>query len=596
MLLAFLHKQMYNQRKSFFFGESMNKTMDAILIFLCIVLLVLPILRLFALGEGGEEEKYTAVKWEEPYTLSFRGGYPRMTTVEGGLLLMVFEGSRELKYSTSADGKTWSTPAVAVSYKNTSYSPANPTPYYDEATKTTYLAYRCPITHDDSYEANIAYVTSKDNGKTWSEPFVVASSSVSSQASYGGMWEPTVYRIDGKLRVYYSCDTVCERKGQVTLNKGTVNERADDSFPFVSSKKYQNIVMHELDEASGEWSGGIGVYKGEDHLPYEPKGTNYQCRDGMQSISRLSDGTYVMAVETSKYNMAAGYGMTRYPMVIDVSFSRDGVSFTAPITVAMAPKADYKCAAPWVETLSDGRIAISFQTDDHLSSLPPSSDTSDRGQLKVIISKRAVTYEDAKTLTADDFEAFYPFEVYNSDVTYNYWNGIHFSGGKLYAMGNVSTKNSAITPSRGTLLAVFDMTETTPPANETDADATDSQKVTDEPSDSETDTQGTTAPVTSATTTHEPSDNNAATEGTTGTDTADASTDDALGTDAATDGAADSTNVTIGNSDVTDEAHGDTSEKKNLSITSAPVIAGAATIGVIAFAVVIILKNRGIIQ
>lgn len=452
----------------------MKIAIAVILMSLCAALVIFPI---FTSAQAQKASSSLAtVKWDKPYTLPFKGGYPRMTTIGGGELIMVFEGSRELKCSTSVDGKVWSAPTVAVSYKNTNYSPANPTPYYDEVTGIIYLAYRCPITYDSSYEANIAYVTSSDNGKTWSEPFIVATSVVSSQSSFGGMWEPTVYRTDGKLRVYYSCDTVYERQGQITINRNTPNEKTDDTFPFVSSKKFQNIVMHEFDESTLAWSGGVGVYKGEDHLPYEPSGTKYHCRDGMQSIARLSDGSYVMAVETSKYNVADNYRKTRYPMVIDISFSLDGVSFTAPITVAKPPKENYKCAAPWVEVLSDGRIAISFQTDDYLTKLPSSSDKSETGQLKVIISKNPITYEDAATLKASDFEAFYPFDIYNSSVTYNYWNSIHFSAGKLYAIGNVSTNNSALTPARGTLLAVFDleaakksMTDTAP--NDSDNDS-----------------------------------------------------------------------------------------------------------------------------
>lgn len=411
-----------------------------------------------------------------------------MTEIGGGRLALFFEGSRELKMTTSLGGRAWTSPTVAVSYKNTSCSPANPTPYYDSDTSTLYLAYRCPSTTDNFYTARIEYVKSTDNGVSWSKPYTVALSTVHSQEEYGGMWEPTIYRIEGKLRIYYSCSTLKEGTGQVVINPGTEHERIDDTFPYVPSKSYQNIVMHELDEESGAWSGGVGVYRGEDHLPYKPVGTKYHCRDGMQSITRLSDGTYVMAVETSKYNVANSYGMTRYPMVVDISFSRDGVSFTDPITVGVPKKAKYKCAAPWVVTLPDGRIAISYQTDDYLES--QKSDGKNYGQLKVIISKSAVTYEDAGRITAEDFEGFYPFESLNNEVTYNYWNALYVSGTKLYAMGNISTNDKTHTPARGTMLAVFDVGEAKIP----DKDSTDTAAATTENSTISPDTaDGTTA-------------------------------------------------------------------------------------------------------
>ena len=131
------------------------------IIFLCISILSCPFLNALA-HDGESKNNLTPVEWSDPYQLSFRGGYPRMATIDGGKLLMVFEGSKELKYSISSEGKHWSTPRIAVSYKNTDYSPANPTPYYDEKTGITYLAYRCPITRESSYEANIAYVKSED--------------------------------------------------------------------------------------------------------------------------------------------------------------------------------------------------------------------------------------------------------------------------------------------------------------------------------------------------------------------------------------------------------------------------------------------------
>ncbi len=406
-----------------------------------------------------DADTFKQVEWTAPDPTGISGGYPRLTTVASGVLLMAYESGNTIKIARSADnGKTWPTVKVAYDWTGTGYSVSNPTPYFDHESATLYLAFRSPIENaDGTYTANICYITSTDNGNTWSAPVTVVSSTVSKESTYGGMWEPTIYRINGKLVVYYSSDVSKETDSQVVINKGKTAQSYDTTFPYVESKAYQNIVMHTLDEQTGLWSGGVCVQNGEELYPYAYKFFGYSSRPGMQSVSQLNDGTYVMVMETSKHEFANKYGSTRYPFVIDISFSRDGVNWTAPATIAKTAKANYYCAAPWVDTLPDGRIIVSYQTDAHKGAAIADGEQSyQRHQLEVKISKTALSYGDNASTDSADFDTYKPLDSLNSDVTYNAWNSVYVDGYKVHAIGSISTTDAHTTAAQGICISTFD--------------------------------------------------------------------------------------------------------------------------------------------
>ncbi len=438
-----------------------KKTM-ALLLCAVMCVLALPFVTL----ETEAADTYKNINFTTPVVIGDLGGYPRMEALpDGTLLLASSSSSKLLRLNRSTDGgRTWGADETIVDYTGTDYLPANSYLYYDKQTDVLYFTYRCPITNaDGTYTANINYLTSTDGGESWSDVKTICTATSPSQESYGGLWEPTIYRIDGKLRVYYSCDVVKYGSGNLIINPGTANERLDTTFPYSESKVTQNIVMHELDEQTGAWGGGVAVFSGyTDSLHEEygfPEGT-VKMRAGMQSISRLNDGTYVMSIETTKLRNWGDWGGTSFPMVVDVCFSRDGVNFTEPRTIAQGHAEGYTTAAPWVVTLPDGRIAVSFQTDDALPE-PHPTDVGNYKQLQVVVSNEAVSYEDALDISIDDFTRYYPFDVYNSEVTYNYWNALFINGYKLYAVGNHNTNDKSVTKALGMLLSTVDLTPTT---------------------------------------------------------------------------------------------------------------------------------------
>jgi len=409
----------------------------------------------------GEDADLKPIVFDRQIVVGDTNAYPRMTALGDGTLLLIGGTGKKLIVKRSSDGgETWSGETVAVDYTGTDYTPGNGYLYFDAQTEKVFISYRCPIYNGDgTYTSNVMMLTSEDYGESWSEPYCILSSTVTvpeDGSTPSGAWEPTIYRIAGKLRLYHSCSIVKEGEGQVIMNLGSEGEFVDTTFPYSSSKTVQRIVTHEYDEKTGAWGGGVSTFEGYPSHPYVPYEGYVYFRAGMQSISRLSDGTYVMAIESSRNANADKYGGVSYPMVIDVCFSKDGVSFTEPRTIACGPREGYTSAAPWVVTLPDGRIAVSYQTDAHHSE-PHPTDEGKYKQLVVSISNDAITYDDNATVSVSDFELTRPLECFNSDVTYNYWNSVFVDGYKLYAVGTVLTNDKKTTPAKGLCLSIADL-------------------------------------------------------------------------------------------------------------------------------------------
>ena len=389
--------------------------------------------------------------------MGYNGRCPRMETSPDGRLMLVYEIGRQIRVTFSEDeGKHWSDDTLIIDYTGTPYNPANCAPYVDAQTGVIYVCFRAPnYNPDGTYTASIKYVTSSDNGRTWSAPINVATATVTSNEEGGGMWEPTIYRTDGRIRIYYCSTEVKQGDGQVYVNGGTKFERHDDTFPYVISRSVQNIVMHELDEQTSEWSGAVCTQDGYSHIPYEiDEEKGYHGRDGMQSIGQLPDGSYVMVVESSKYNLASRYGMTRYPMVVDISFSLDGVHYSDPRTIVFPRKTPYVCGAPWVAVLPDGRVAVCYQSNNYVGDLSAEKYEETR-QVELVVSKKSISYEDRDSISPADFERYLPLDNFNSDVTYNHWNGLYYSKGKLYVLSNHTTNDKTISRALGTIISIY---------------------------------------------------------------------------------------------------------------------------------------------
>lgn len=211
------------------------------------------------------------------------------------------------------------------------------------------------------YYSSIVYQTSSDGGASWTEEKVMTSIALDKSYDGYGLWEPDPYIINGKLFVYY----------------------ADTYTP--NNLNYQHIMYCIWDEATKSFSEPAIAQNGIDH----------KSRDGMSVVTKLSDGSYAMVFESTKT------ANTDNTFVIKMSLSKDGMNWTHPVIVASpdtvlsetatASSERAVCASPYIITLPDGRVAVSYQTTDRYSGIIP-----DRVSYRVVpevrISKEPISY------------------------------------------------------------------------------------------------------------------------------------------------------------------------------------------------------------
>ena len=215
------------------------------------------------------------------------------------------------------------------------------------------------------YYTSIQYQKSTDGGKNWTEckpmiEYTRYQDTPGTKTGYG-LWEPDAYLIDGKLFVYY----------------------ADTYTP--NDLRYQHISYCIYDTEKDSFNGPFTAQNGVEHY----------SRDGMSVVTKLNDGNYAMVFESTKTHN------TDNTFVIKMSLSNDGKNWSRPVIVATPDIVLEKnaldgdkavCCAPYIITLPDGRVAISYQTTDRYNGVVPDK-VSYRIGTEVIVSKDAVTYE-----------------------------------------------------------------------------------------------------------------------------------------------------------------------------------------------------------
>lgn len=241
------------------------------------------------------------------------------------------------------------------------------------------------------YYASICYqILDKETG-VWGDVQVMVESHnnkpVLSEDSDYGLWEPDPVYIGDELFCYY----------------------ADTYTPNNLSE--QHIMYCVYDEATGKF-GAPQIAQ---------NGTNHKSRDGMSVVTKLSDGTYAMVFEstrTAKDDYTDIHNYTTF--VIKMSFSKDGRNWTDPVIVAK-PEPVYQsattsdeyavCASPYVVTLPDGRLAVSYQTTDRYTGRIPNR-VSYRIGTQVAISSEAITYDTFANKTInDDVTSYFATEL-----------------------------------------------------------------------------------------------------------------------------------------------------------------------------------------
>lgn len=189
---------------------------------------------------------------------------------------------------------------------------------------------------------------STDNGETFTSPIIIFE-------NFGerGAYEPFGVEVSNTIQLFISCDITSTRLG----NKGP------DNSAYICTDNMQNVLKTSIDISSGNFNVGS--------TSIVISGTSSFRRPGMTTIVRLDDGSYLMALEHNGSLVT----LQDYAMVIGVSYSLDLVNWT-PIKNVITPtqKGDriiggvsdrYRCQAPYVQKLGDGRVVISYMSNEY---------------------------------------------------------------------------------------------------------------------------------------------------------------------------------------------------------------------------------------
>ena len=173
------------------------------------------------------------------------------------------------------------------------------------------------------------------------------------------------------------------------------------------------------------------------------KGTSTYMRPGMPSVVKLNDGNYAMILEhngsTSDY--------ANYAMRVAISYSHDLVTWTAPQIIITPENSGiyvgttrYLCGAPYIQMLNNGRIAVSYTTNDYYNySSVDMRDKCDQSYFKTVelaISDDVVSYGDTPNMTHQSAIN------YNDDTGARY-GGCAVIGNKIILIANEYTFNES---------------------------------------------------------------------------------------------------------------------------------------------------------
>ena len=244
-------------------------------------------------------------------------GAARFIRLGDGTQVVACGAAEGIRTRVSVDGgETWQYEQIAV--PNDGRSLANY--WFCESGGALYLAYRAIGDTPDGYYTSLRVHVSGDGGRSWRFHSIITEN-LEPAHNFNGVWEPCLGEMNGKLVCFYA-------------NDGTaVTDR-------------QNIESLTWD--GNEWTDRTVVSDGQKH----------DSRDGMPVWTALSDGGYVCVIESTKYRDAG------YPFVIQMLYSKDGVRWSEPKDIYIPAEKNSKAAAPGVCELPDGRLAVTFQTDE----------------------------------------------------------------------------------------------------------------------------------------------------------------------------------------------------------------------------------------
>ena len=251
------------------------------------------------------------------------------------------------------------------------------------------MAYRATSGCDDN--KNKCYTSlnvnvSNDEGLSWKYHSKIIENTMSSKRENRGYWEPYLGLINNNLTVFYANDS--------------------------KSSNWQNIE-------SLTWNGSSWTNK-----QIISNGKSHNSRDGMPVWTRLSNGTYALVMESSKYRR-------NHPFVIQLLTSKDGVKWSNPKDIYIPNSKGSKASAPGLVELPNGQLVVSFQTDE---------DSNKKGDIYSICK---TIYSDGTNIELVTKNNFSKSETVFT-TTSGMWPAIHYNNNWLYVAGGDKFKKISV--------------------------------------------------------------------------------------------------------------------------------------------------------
>ncbi|MBQ9428451.1 MAG: hypothetical protein IJU41_02775 [Clostridia bacterium] len=373
-------------------------------------------------------------------------GYPRFSRLQDGTLLLVNSGA---VHASRDGGKTWVRHTLTNGLETT-YTSATTTHTLSRENWQGYVMpdgrlmvlYRARTKGDiaagaefyTSIRARI-FTSAPDEYMNGSKSLTYGDERVLVErlaTGFHGYWEPIVLQIAPDTLACYYCD--------------------DCTVPKPGTQ--QNIVYNLYTVSTGTWSE-------QNYVAID--GVSRNSRDGMPGVTVLADGTFAMVFEAFDYHNRSynnTYGNAAF--VISMSRSTDGRNWSTPIPIA-APQditAGRRCAAPYMATLPDGRIVVSYMTDDlYVGSITGEYDRSRYCNSMLIVSNAVVTNTSAITATKGGVSS--SFTSLGTPVTpiangYQIWSSVSAFEGDLYFATSAGTNDGSVASSTQIRYAAVD--------------------------------------------------------------------------------------------------------------------------------------------
>ena len=202
-----------------------------------------------------------------------------------------------------------------------------------------------------------------------------------------GAYEPFAVLDGDALQIFIAFDAGATRAGNL----------GPDNSAFICADYRQNLLRIPVDISNMEFNVGSPSMA--------IAGTYTYQRPGMPSIVKLDDGSYAMILEHN----GSPSDYANYAMRIAISYSHDLISWTTP-KIIIAPEHSgiyhgdtrYLCGAPYIQKLPDGRIAVSYTTNDYYrasnSTMKSNCAVAYQKTVELVISEGSVSYNDTPTM------------------------------------------------------------------------------------------------------------------------------------------------------------------------------------------------------